>query len=55
MTTAPSYADAYADWMRDPAAYWAAEAEGITWTKPWDTDVRPRHWVRSANGSPAGC
>jgi propionyl-CoA synthetase len=35
MTTAPSYADAYGDWMRDPAAYWAAEAQGITWTKPW--------------------
>jgi len=36
MTNAPSYADAYGDWMRDPAAYWAGEAAGITWTKPWD-------------------
>jgi propionyl-CoA synthetase len=36
MTTASSYAEAYADWMRDPAAFWAAEAQGITWTRPWD-------------------
>jgi propionyl-CoA synthetase len=36
MTTAPSYAEAYGDWMRDPSAYWAAEAQGITWTKTSD-------------------
>jgi propionyl-CoA synthetase len=36
MTTASSYADAYGDWMRDPEAYWAAEAQGITWTKPYN-------------------
>ena len=30
MTQATSYANAYADWMRDPAAYWAQEAAGIT-------------------------
>ncbi|HEY4174556.1 MAG TPA: AMP-binding protein [Rhodopila sp.] len=41
MTDAPSYAAAYGDWMRDPAAYWAAEAAGIDWTKPWDTVFDP--------------
>jgi propionyl-CoA synthetase len=41
MTDAPSYAVAYGDWMRDPAAYWAAEAEGIAWIKPWDTVFDP--------------
>ena len=37
MTTATSYAQAYGDWVQDPLAYWAAEAEGVSWTKPWDT------------------
>ena len=41
MTNAPSYADAYGDWMRDPAAYWAEEAAGITWTKPWEKIFDP--------------
>ncbi|HEX4367453.1 MAG TPA: AMP-binding protein [Rhodopila sp.] len=41
MTDAPSYAVAYGDWMRDPAAYWAAEAEGIAWIKPWNTVFDP--------------
>ncbi len=41
MTQYSSYADAYAGWMRDPAAYWAAEAAGIVWTKPWDTIFDP--------------
>jgi propionyl-CoA synthetase len=41
MTNAPSYAAAYGEWMRDPAAYWAAEAQGITWTKPWDKVFEP--------------
>jgi propionyl-CoA synthetase len=41
MTDAPSYADAYGDWMRDPAAYWAAEAQGITWLKTWDNVFDP--------------
>jgi propionyl-CoA synthetase len=36
MTTATSYAQAYGDWMADPLAYWAAEAEALTWTKPWE-------------------
>ena len=33
MTNALSYADAYGAWMRDPEAYWAQEAQGITWTR----------------------
>ena len=41
MTTATSYADAYGDWMRDPSAYWEAEAEGITWNKRWDKVFDP--------------
>src|ERR1700712_4523118 len=41
MTTASSYADAYGDWMRDPAAYWAAEAQGISGTKPWEKIFDP--------------
>src|ERR1700689_2135546 len=36
MNTAPSYAEAYGGWMRDPEAYWADEARGITWTQPWE-------------------
>ena len=35
MTTAPSYAEAYGEWMRDPEAYWGTEAQGITWTQPF--------------------
>ncbi len=41
MTEATSYADAYGAWMRDPAAWWAAEARGITWDKPWDAVFDP--------------
>src|SRR3984885_8959475 len=41
MTTARSYADAYGDWMRDPEAYWAGEAEGISWTRTWDKVFDP--------------
>lgn len=41
MTTARSYAEARGDWMRDPSAYWAAEAQGITWTRPWDKVFDP--------------
>src|SRR3954468_20243861 len=33
---APSYDEAYADWKRDPLAWWAKAAEGISWTKRWD-------------------
>jgi propionyl-CoA synthetase len=41
MTQISRYADAYAGWLRDPAAYWAEEAAGITWTKTWDTIFDP--------------
>nr|WP_294507523.1 propionyl-CoA synthetase [uncultured Rhodopila sp.] len=41
MTTAHSYDEAYGAWMRDPQAYWAAEAFGITWTKKWDKVFDP--------------
>ena len=45
MATAPSYAEARADWTRDPLAYWAAEAQGIAWTKPWDKVFDPDQGV----------
>ena len=41
MTTAHSYDEAYGAWLRDPQAYWAAEAFGITWTKKWDKVFDP--------------
>ncbi len=41
MTSATSYADAYGAWMRDPAAWWEAEAAGITWDRPWDKVFDP--------------
>ena len=41
MTSATSYAEAYEGWKRDPEAYWAAEAAGITWTKPWQKIFDP--------------
>jgi propionyl-CoA synthetase len=41
MTEARSYAEAYNAWMGDPAAWWAAEAAGITWDRPWDTVFVP--------------
>jgi propionyl-CoA synthetase len=36
MNTAVSYEEAWSDWHRDPQAWWASAAEGITWTKRWD-------------------
>ncbi len=30
------YDQVYADWQRDPEAYWAEAAEGIHWFKKWD-------------------
>jgi propionyl-CoA synthetase len=39
MTTAQTYAEAYGDWMRDPAAFWAGEAEGITWSKVFEPSL----------------
>jgi propionyl-CoA synthetase len=41
MTDATSYADAYGAWMRDPAAWWAQEAQGITWDRAWDAVFDP--------------
>jgi propionyl-CoA synthetase len=41
MTDAVSYDEAYADWRRDPQAWWAEAAEGITWTKRWDRVFDP--------------
>ena len=41
MTTATSYADVYGASMRDPLTFWAAEAQGITWDKPWDKVFDP--------------
>jgi propionyl-CoA synthetase len=41
MTDAPTYAAAYALWQRDPEAYWRAEAQGITWDKPWEKVFDP--------------
>src|SRR5271166_7199793 len=38
---AVSYDAAYADWKRDPQAWWANAAEGITWTKRWDRVFDP--------------
>ncbi len=31
-----TYPEVYAAWQRDPQAFWAKAAEGITWDKPWD-------------------
>jgi len=41
MTTASSYDDAFGAWMLDSTAWWAAEAGGITWDKPWDRIFDP--------------
>jgi propionyl-CoA synthetase len=41
MHTAMSYAEVYADWQRDPQAWWAAAAEGIDWAKRWDKVFDP--------------
>ena len=36
-----NYAEAYAAWRADPQAWWAATAEGITWTRRWDRVFDP--------------
>ena len=36
-----TYPEVYAAWQRDPAAFWAKAAEGITWDKPWDRVFDP--------------
>src|ERR1700748_1836426 len=41
MNTTVSYDEAYAAWQRDPHAWWAKAAEGISWTKPWDRVFDP--------------
>ncbi|HYZ24357.1 MAG TPA: AMP-binding protein [Rhodopila sp.] len=41
MTDARTYDEAYDAWRRDPMSYWAAEAQGITWSKPWDRIFDP--------------
>jgi len=41
MTNAQTYDEAYAAWMRDPAAWWASEAYGITWDRKWDKVFDP--------------
>ncbi|MBS0639627.1 MAG: AMP-binding protein [Acetobacteraceae bacterium] len=41
MTDATSYATAYNAWLRDPEAWWAKEAEGISWAKKWDRIFDP--------------
>ena len=33
---ASGYAEIYAAWRADPAAWWAGAAEGITWDRKWD-------------------
>jgi propionyl-CoA synthetase len=41
MTDATSYAAAYQAWQQDSAAWWAKEAEGISWTRKWDRIFDP--------------
>jgi propionyl-CoA synthetase len=41
LSTSESYDEAYADWKRDPQAWWAGAAEGIAWTKRWDRVFDP--------------
>ncbi len=41
MTTASSYDAAYGAWRTDPEAWWAAAAEGITWSRKWDKVFDP--------------
>jgi propionyl-CoA synthetase len=42
MTNATSYSEAYGASMRDPVTFWAGEAKGITWDKPWDKVFDPK-------------
>lgn len=41
MTTATSYAEVHGASMRDPVTFWASEAQGISWDKPWDKVFDP--------------
>ena len=47
------YHEVYADWKRDPQAFWAAAAEEIDWFKRWDKVFDPDagvygHWFSGA-------
>ncbi len=39
--SASTYPEAYAEWQRDPEAWWAQAAEGIDWTRRWDRVFDP--------------
>ncbi len=41
MNAAVSYDQAYGAWQADPLAWWAEAAEGISWSKRWDTVFEP--------------
>jgi propionyl-CoA synthetase len=41
MTDAALYDKAFAEWQADPQAWWAKAAEGIDWTKRWDSVFDP--------------
>ncbi len=41
MSSSTAYDAAYGAWQQDPAAWWEAAAEGITWTKRWDRAFDP--------------
>ncbi|MGE0222628.1 MAG: AMP-binding protein [Acetobacteraceae bacterium] len=41
MSGATPYDEAYAAWQRDPKGWWAAAAEGITWTRRWNQPFDP--------------
>jgi propionyl-CoA synthetase len=41
MAQSSSYPSVYADWQRDPEAYWAKAAEAIDWDRPWDRVFDP--------------
>src|SRR5262245_27221283 len=41
MPMSSRYAEVYAQWKRDPEAFWAEAALGIDWYKPWDKVLAP--------------
>ncbi len=40
-TAMSRYHDVYADWQKDPSAFWAAAAKDISWYKLWDKVFDP--------------
>ena len=42
---ASRYHEVYADWKRDPEAFWAEAAEAIDWYRRWDRIFDPREDV----------